>query len=132
MKRFSLSSEERIKNKKEFDRVYKFGKTIISSDKKLKAIFLFEQNLENPGVKIAAAVAKKAGTAVWRNKVKRLVRESYRLNKHPVIDLCIEKKSNLRIIVSPYYLSESKNKFIKLHEFMPSVLELLDRIKNET
>ncbi|HSL89706.1 MAG TPA: ribonuclease P protein component [Ignavibacteriaceae bacterium] len=132
MKRFSLSSEERIKNKKEFDRVYKFGKTIISSDKKLKAIFLFEQNLENPGVKIAVAVAKKAGTAVWRNKVKRLVRESYRLNKHPVIDLCIEKKSNLRIIVSPYYLSESKNEFIKLHEFMPSVLELLDRIKNET
>lgn len=131
MKKHSLSSEERIKSKKEFDRIYEFGKTIYSSDKKLKAIFLCDRAVDNPGVKIAIAISKKAGNAVWRNRVKRLIKESYRLNKESLISKIKEKNILLRIIFSANHLNENRNKRLKLQYILTPVLDLLSVIKNE-
>ncbi|MCJ7552841.1 MAG: ribonuclease P protein component [Ignavibacteriaceae bacterium] len=131
MKKHSLSSEERIKSKKEFDRIYEFGKTIYSSDKKLKAIFLCDRAVDNPGVKIAIAISKKAGNAVWRNRVKRLIKESYRLNKESLISKIKEKNILLRIIFSANHLNENRNKRLKLQYILTTVLDLLSVIKNE-
>lgn len=132
MKKHSLSSEERIKSKKEFDRIYEFGKIIYSSDKKLKAIFLCDRAVDNPGVKIAIAISKKAGNAAWRNRVKRLIKESYRLNKESFISKIKDKNILLRIIFSANHLNENRNKRLKLHYILTPVLDLLSVIKNET
>ncbi len=122
---------ERIKSKKEFNRIYVLGKTIYSTDKKLKAIFLCDREVDNPRVKIAIAISKKAGNAVWRNRVKRLIKESYRLNKESLISKINEDKILLRIIFSANYLNENKNKQLKLHYILTPVLDLLSIIKNE-
>jgi len=131
LKKHSLSSEERIKSKKEFDRIYEFGKKIYSSDKKLKAVFLCDRAVDNPRVKIAIAISKKAGNAVWRNRVKRLIKESYRLNKESLVSKIIEKNILLRIIFSANHLNENRNKRLKLHYILTPVLDLLSVIKNE-
>ena len=131
MKKYLLSGAERIKSKKEFEHIYEFGKTIYSSDKKLKAIFLCDRSVDNPKVKIAIAISKKAGKAVWRNRVKRLIKESYRLNKESLISKINEDKILLRIIFSANYLNENKNKQLKLHHIVIPVLDLLSVIKNE-
>ncbi len=129
MKHFSLSAKERIKSKKDFEAIYASGRTIFSKNKKFKISYLVEPQNENPEVKIAAAVSKKSGNAVWRNRVKRLIKESYRLNKHSLIDLAEEKSISFKIVFSANALTEKKNKKLNLKDVMPDIIELMMRLK---
>jgi ribonuclease P protein component len=130
-KRFSLSAKERIKSKKDFEQLFSSGQTIYSSDKRIKAIYLTEKNSQTDGVKIAAVVSKKAGKAVWRNRVKRLIKEVYRLNKENLSIICSEKKIKLKIILAANQVNELNQRKIKLNDLMPGILEVLDKIKNK-
>ncbi|MEI7810800.1 MAG: ribonuclease P protein component [Ignavibacteria bacterium] len=128
MKKFGLSKDERIKSEKDFKLIYSAGKTAYSGNQKLKAVYIIEGNAGEGKIKIAAAVSKRAGNAVWRNRVKRLIRESFRLNKH-LIDLNNkEEKFFVRIVFSPGNLSQIKNKLIKLVDIMPALTDLLKKI----
>ncbi|RPI73586.1 MAG: ribonuclease P protein component [Ignavibacteriales bacterium] len=127
-KQQGLSSNERIKSKKDFDELYSSGNILISSDQKIKAIYLIDKNPDG-GVKIAAVVSKKLGTAVWRNRIKRLIKEAYRLNKKEIVSCADIDEKNIRLIFSAFALSEKKNKKIMLNEIVPGVLEIMNRIK---
>lgn len=129
MKRFGLSSEERIKSRKDFQKIYSSGKIFFSNQKIIKALFIIEENSKLPGVKIAAAVFKKAGSAVWRNRLKRLIRESYRLNKEILLGSAQEKKLLLKIVFSPNLLYQKKDKNLKLKTIMPEVVDIMLKIK---
>ena len=65
------------------------------------------------GVMFAVAVGKKLGNAVWRNRVKRLAREAYRLNKIGLVEKYKTKNALLEIIFSPQSLNQIKNKRIR-------------------
>jgi len=127
-KKQGLSSKERIKSKKDFDELYSFGKTLISSDKKIKAIYLTKEN-PGEGIKIAAVVSKKLGNAVWRNRIKRLIKEAYRLNKEEIIIAAESAGKDLKLIFSAFALSEKKNKKIALNDIEPGVLDAVNHIK---
>lgn len=77
MKSFSFPRIERLLNRKDFVNLNRSGKrhgtahfTVISKQNGL--------GMNRLGI----TVSKKIGNAVKRNKVKRLIREFYRLNKH--------------------------------------------------
>lgn len=131
MKRYSLSGQERIKSKKDFERIYNSGKTVYSSDNKLKAIYLSDPEENSPGVKIAAAVSKKAGNAVWRNRVKRIIRESYRLNKEKIVTMSKESSILLLIVFSAHLLNEKKQKIIRYNNLQSAVLDIINRIESD-
>lgn len=128
MKHYSLSSGERLKGKKSFDDIYSNGKTVFSSDKKFKAVYIFRKNTETPGVKIAAAVSRKAGKAVWRNRVKRLIKESYRLNKHKLLNKAIDNSVLILVVFSPNTINQKANKLIHLNDVMPGIVDLINLI----
>jgi len=132
LKRFSLTGTERIKSKKIFELVYAGEKSIFSPDKKIKAFYyaLPGEGKEIP-VKIAAAVSKRAGKSVWRNRVKRLIRDAYRLNKHQILEHCIRKKINLYIVFSPNHLNEKNMKKIYLKDLLPGIADVLTIIKRK-
>ncbi len=130
MKRFGLSEQERIKSRKELEQIYSSGKNLVSFDKKLKAVFTTEKNSLEPGVKMAAAVSRKAGIAVWRNRFKRLIKESYRLNKYLLIDVAEKDKYNIRIVFSPYLLNQKYNRIIELKDILPAVVDVITKVKN--
>ncbi len=131
MKRFGLSKKERIKLKRHFDLVFTKGKVIYSPSKKIKATYYHEDNREDQGVKVAFAVHKKAGKAVWRNRVKRLLREAYRLNKLELIETATRKNKLLLIVFSPYKINQKYNKKIYLKEIMPEVTDLMMKIRED-
>ena len=129
MKQFGLSSTERIKSKKEFDLVYSAGEILFSSNQKLKAVFKIERETEQAVLKAAFAVSSRAGIAVWRNRMKRLMRESFRTNKQILKSKVDEKKIRLLIVFSPVYLNERKNKKIVLANVLPEIVDLMNQIQ---
>lgn len=78
MKQFGLPKQERIVNDKEFEHVYKNGAIRKSG---CLIIRFLTNKLEYP--RLGIAVSKKIfRSAVARNRIKRLIREAFRLNKH--------------------------------------------------
>ncbi|MGK9369131.1 ribonuclease P protein component [Melioribacter sp. Ez-97] len=130
MKQYGLSAAERIKRKKDFELVYNKGNVLISPSKKLKVIFYAETQAEDSGVKTAYAVARKSGKAVWRNRIKRLMRESYRLNKSILTELCKENNLKLLLVFASHTMNQTRNKKVKLSEVMPEVVDLMKKVKD--
>ena len=129
MKQFGLSSKERIKSKNEFDLVYSAGEILFSSSQKLKAVFLIHKESETSGIKAAFAVSRKSGNAVWRNRVKRLFRESFRQNKQELKELVELKNVSLLIVFSPNMINQTNRKKIFLKEVLPDILDLMNQVK---
>ena len=95
MKNFSLTRNERVKKKRDFEKVYNAANVLFSSDRLIKVHFICSEN-NVAVIKIAAAVSKKAGKAVWRNRVKRLIKESYRLNKKSLLEKVLLNAAHVR------------------------------------
>ncbi|MBN8545047.1 MAG: ribonuclease P protein component [Ignavibacteria bacterium] len=126
MSKLSLNKRERIKGKTSFEEIYTSGTKLISSDKRVRAIYKVIESEEKPQIKIAVAVSKKAGKAWFRNRIKRLLRESYRLNKFE-INGRIDQRIRLYILLSPYSFLD-KNKRYRLAYFTDSIVEILNKI----
>ena len=74
-----LPREIILKSKSEIDRVIKSGKKVTRD-----SFNVFVRQSEQ--TRVAFLVSKKIGTAVMRNRMKRLFREGYRLNKNKFLD----------------------------------------------
>lgn len=127
MKTFSLSKNERLKEKKIFDQLFKSGKTVLSKDNLLKAIY-FSEKSEHFIVKIAVGISKKAGNAVWRNRLKRLIRNAYRLNKLKIVELAKQKGIRIHIVFSSVRLNQYNSPRLFYKDIESEVLSLLEII----
>ena len=80
MKPFSFSRNEKLKSKAHIDHLFSEGKSITVYPLKL----VFSEAIFNDGsaIKTGVSVSKRLHKkAVVRNRIKRLLREAYRLNK---------------------------------------------------
>jgi ribonuclease P protein component len=118
---------ERLKGKSDIDALYKKGRTIISTDKKLKAILLSSEGRTNK-IRVAITVSSKAGNSVWRNRLKRIIRESIRQEKEFLKDQININKQELSIIFSPYRLNQGNFDKIFLKDIKPAVTDILNKI----
>ena len=93
MEAHRLSREERLRLRRDFDRVFSSGKSV--SNDYLRAVYV-ENGLDHP--RFAVVVKKKIGKAVFRNRIKRLIREVYRLNKEkfPNVDVVFVVRDNMK------------------------------------
>lgn len=80
--RYTLGKSERLYGKREFEELMSSGKSFMVYP--LRVIWRLEsRGADNPPVRIAVSVSKRRfKRAVKRNRVKRLVREAYRLHKY--------------------------------------------------
>ena len=70
---------EKLRKNSEFRAVYRRGRSFSNS---ILVLYVFK-NYKNKDInRLGISVSKKVGCSVVRNRVKRLIRESYRLNKH--------------------------------------------------
>lgn len=73
---YSFSKINRLKSKKSFQFVYSKGRSVVDG---MSVFYILPDQGEN--IKIGLAVGKKLGCAVVRNRIKRLMREVFRLHK---------------------------------------------------
>jgi ribonuclease P protein component len=79
--RLTLRKSEIIRGKRIFDEIFERGVRVRSAV--IQALVLVSPAVDGsaPGVRMAAVVPKAAGKATVRNRLKRLIRESYRHEK---------------------------------------------------
>lgn len=89
-RRLSLASGQRLRSKLQFDALYASGRRI---DDRFFGLRIKPNGLAHPRIGLAVAI-KTAGSAVARNRLRRLIRESFRLAQHelPAVDVVVAVK----------------------------------------
>ena len=82
---------------------------------KQKEIFVLKNN--KPFVMLGIAVSKKVGNSVSRNKIKRLIKENYRLLEKDV------KENNSLVILWKKNVDKEEANFYKIKEDMHKIFE---------
>ena len=73
---YRFLKQDRLRKSSEFDRVYRRGRKIVSPN---AVLFYSPNRLER--FRFGITVSRKVGKAVQRNRIKRFLREAYRLNR---------------------------------------------------
>src|SRR4030066_1394839 len=76
---FRFRKKERITHPQDFRRVMKFGKKFTS-----KNFILFMEKNEESFHRLGIVVKKEVGPATFRNRIRRYIREFFRLHKHQI------------------------------------------------
>lgn len=88
--KYSLPQAERINSKKQIDRLFRGGGSKAMTASPLRMVYMAEERSEDarePMAQMMVSVPKRYfKRAVKRNRIKRQVREAYRLNKHLLDD----------------------------------------------
>ena len=71
-----MRKKEILRKKSDFDAIYRAGRSVPD-----KYVVLFLRKNDLPYSRTAFLASKKVGNSVQRNRAKRLMRESYRLNR---------------------------------------------------
>ena len=110
--RFSFTKADRILKRSEFIALSKLGRKVQDTD--FIAYFLPGQHDQS---RLGITVTKKVGQAVERNRIKRLVREFFRLNRH-----CLSGRWDINVIAKRQSAGIASEKAFR------SLQNLFDRI----
>lgn len=127
--RYTLSKEERICSKLQIDRLFNGGGSHSMAAFPIRAVYLLEPtNGQTEPVSILVSVPKRCfKRAVKRNRVKRQIREAYRLNKYTIINK-VQALEGMSMMIAFIWLDD------KLHDsevVEKRVKSLLQRISEK-
>ena len=114
---FKYSKKDKLKSKKLIEQLFTEGKAVNAFP--LKLIYIKTEFENGPQLKTGVSVSKRLHkTAVARNKIKRLLRETYRLNKPLYFN-----NSSASYAFMILYLSKDGTTFDKLNHSMKLLLQ---------
>lgn len=122
----TFSKDERLCKKKVIDTVFEKGQTIKAFP--LMVRFILDEELDAP-LQVAFSVPKKKfKLATDRNRIKRQLREAWRLNKNELKALLEEKNQKMALFL--IFADKEKRKFKTIEEKIAVILnELKSKIK---
>ncbi|MCP5005170.1 MAG: ribonuclease P protein component [Planctomycetes bacterium] len=109
-----FSRNERLRKRKEFQTVFQKGK-VFGNDQITVYALLNKTEISRLGI----TVGRKFGNAVKRNRLKRIFREAYRLNKHLLnrsVDLIIIPRSGFSDLALKSIEEKFKNLLVRIDE----------------
>jgi len=120
--RNTFRKAEKLCSQVHIDSLFSEGKVLVSSQFRL--IYLMTEASGNPAAIVLIAVPKKKlKLAVTRNRMKRLIREAYRLNKHKLLESIANSGKQCEIA----FIFTGK-KCITQQETHVAINDLLDRL----
>lgn len=118
---FSFPKNEKLKSKKLIDSLFAEGKSV--SHYPIKLIYLKTELPKQVPIQAGVTVPKKNfKSAVKRNRIKRLLREGYRLNKHLVFN---NSKGSFAFVF--LYLGKDTPQYNTIDESMKLVLRKFNK-----
>lgn len=119
---YTLSKEERLSWKRYIDQLFAEGQSFVAFP--LRVIFLpLDQPLPARSAILISVAKKKFKRAVKRNRVKRQIRESYRLGK-PELITSLEAKDK-HLLVAFLYLDNEFHTFQQMEKAMSKAIRIL-------
>ena len=122
-KKYSFSKAEHLCGEKKITRLHTEGNAFIVYPLRVVYCVLSEED-EFPAKMMVSVPKKRFKRAVKRNRLKRLIRESYRLNKHILLDVLIEKK--IQTHISFQYVSDEELQFDYIEKRMQTALNKMN------
>lgn len=123
----SLSKQDRLKSKKVIDSLFVDGQSQFTYPLKLSYKLLPLQEGESPLLFSVAVPKKKIRLAVRRNKIKRRIREAYRLHKFPLQE-CVSTMQKQQLVLMFIYIA---NEVVTYKVIEKSVSQILKKLVNE-
>lgn len=118
--RFSLPKNEKLKSKKEIERLFEKGHSVSSFP--IRLVYSAFEERETP-TKVAFSVPKRHfKLAVTRNRIKRLMREAYRLKKNAYFN-----NTTTPYALMFLYLGKKEPSLAEINSAISKVLETLKK-----
>ena len=118
---FTLGAKERLKSRKQIDTLFSTGKKLNTPPFRVYYAFHFSPPAALLfGVGVSSKVFRKA---VDRNRVKRQIRECWRLHKSPLGEYCKQKELVLHVFV--VYTGREAGAYADLYTVMGKIVEQL-------
>ena len=123
----TFSKSEHLCGEKRITRLFTQGEAFIAYP--LRVVFIIEPKKDEEPASVLVSVPKKRfKRAVKRNRLKRLMREAYRLNKQLILEKLNEKQ--LQIHIAFNYVSDDELDFVTIEKKVKlSLLKLIDKIE---
>lgn len=123
---FRFSKEERISGETRIETLFKQGRSFVAYP--LRVVYLETESVNTKPVAVLISIPKKRiKSAVKRNRMKRVIREAYRQNKHL---LSIKSKQDKYLIdIAFVYLKDEVVDYVAIEKGIQKALkELSNRI----
>jgi|SRR5665647_714862 len=122
----SFPKSEHLCGEKRITQLFTQGDAFIAYP--LRVVYIMHSRADDEPVSVLVSVPKKRfKRAVKRNRIKRLMREAYRLNKQMLTELILEK--GLKIHIAFNYVSNDELDFGTIEKKMKqALLKLVDKV----
>ncbi len=126
-KRLTFKKEEKLKSQKLIDLLFKEG--ISFSNFPFRVLYIFSEESVAPLQSGFAVSAKHFKKAVERNRIKRLMREAYRLQKNSLTEVL--KNNGKFMAVFFIYTGNLIPEYVEVADKMKNALKRLNKIADE-
>lgn len=121
-KKFTLKKTERLKSRKSIEKLFKAGDNFFIHP--FKVYYTVEPGNDTPLLQMGVAVStRNFKKAVDRNRIKRITREAYRLQKNTLQQLLINKQKHFNVFF--VFVGKGLPSFIHIYEKLSLILERL-------
>ena len=124
--RYFLSKTDKLKSRKTIEQLFSEGKSL--SAYPIRAVYVFSNNYNHlqTGFSVSSRNFKKA---VDRNRIKRLLREAYRLQKNDLEKSILAKACRLSIFL--IYTGKELPTYSEIYNACGSILQRINKIVHE-
>lgn len=125
--RYTFKKDEKLKSRKTIEQLFKEGKSF--SNFPFRVLWKFTETAKAPIQTGFAVSSKHFKKAVDRNRIKRLMREAYRLQKNDLQEHLKERQKQLAVFI--IYVGNELPEYDLIFEKTTHVLNRLIKISNE-